>query len=69
MSTISALLLTMATARRISEVQALGIVQQVRFIAVDGSLTVRTQVVFLIKNQLTSRAHDSIRFLIFLTVA
>ncbi|MCG7878355.1 MAG: site-specific integrase [Candidatus Thiodiazotropha taylori] len=57
----TAFLLTMATARRVSEVHAFAMDKEhLRFSSVDGSLTVRTQVGFLAKNQLPSKAPDSI---------
>ena len=55
-------LLTMATARRVSEMHALSIdADHFRFSKIDGSLTLRTQPGFLAKNQLPSRAPDSIK--------
>ena len=57
----TAFLLTMATARRVSEIHAFSIDKNLfRFSHVDGSLTVRTQSGFLAKNQLPSKAPDSI---------
>ena len=57
----AAFLLTMATARRVSEVHAFSIdADHFRFSRIDGSLSLRTQVGFLAKNQLPSRALDSI---------
>ena len=54
-------LVTLATARRVSEVHALSIdSDHLRFSNLDGSLILRTQVGFLAKNQLPSRAPDSI---------
>ena len=54
-------LVTLATARRVSEVYAFSIDSgHLRFSNLDGSLILRTQVVFLAKNQLPSRAPDSI---------
>ena len=54
-------LVTLATARRVSEVHALSIDSgHLRFSNLDGSLILRTQVGFLAKNQLPSRAPDSI---------
>ena len=54
-------LLTMATARRISEVHAFAMDEEhLRFSSVDGSLTIRTQIGFLAKNQLPSKAPESI---------
>ena len=51
----------MSTARRVSEIHALSIEKNLfRFSFVDGSLTVRTQTGFLAKNQLPSKAPDSI---------
>ena len=51
----------MATARRVSEVHAFSIdPDHLRFNNMDGSLILRTQVGFLAKNQLPSRAPDSI---------
>ena len=58
----TAFLLTMATARRVSEVHAFSIdADHFRFSRIDGSLSLRTQVGFLAKNQLPSRAPDSIK--------
>ena len=57
----TAFLLTMATARRVSEIHAFSIDKEhLRFSSVDGSLTLRTQVGFLAKNQLPFKAPDSI---------
>ena len=57
----TAFLLTMATARCVSEIHALSIEKNLfRFSSVDGSLIVRTQTGFLAKNQLPSKAPDSI---------
>ena len=59
----TAFLLTMATARRVSEIHAFSIdkfLNLFRFSHVDGSVTVRTQSGFLAKNQLPSKAPDSI---------
>lgn len=57
----TAFLLTMATARRVSEVHAFSIDKDhLRFNRLDGSLTLRTQVGFLAKNQIPSKAPDSI---------
>ena len=54
-------LVTLATARRVSEVHALSIdSDHLSFSNLDGSLILRTQVGFLAKNQLPSRAPDSI---------
>ena len=54
-------LVTLAMARRVSEVHALSIdSDHLRFSNLDGSLILRTQVGFLAKNQLPSRAPDSI---------
>ena len=54
-------LVTLATARRVSEVHAFSIdSDHLRFSNLDGSLILRTQVGFLAKNQLRSRAPDSI---------
>ena len=54
-------LVTLATARRVSEVHAFSIdSDHLRFSNLDGSLILRTQVGFLAKNQLPSRAPDSI---------
>ena len=54
-------LITLATARRVSEVHAFSIdSDHLRFSNLDGSLILRTQVGFLAKNQLPSRAPDSI---------
>ena len=54
-------LVTLATARRVSEVHGLSIdSDHLRFSNLDGSLILRTQVGFLAKNQLLSRAPDSI---------
>ena len=58
----TAFLLTMATARRVSEVHAFAIDKEhFRFSNIDGSLIIRTQVGFLAKNQLPTRAPDSIK--------
>ena len=58
----TAFLLTMAMARRVSEVHAFSIdADHFRFSRIDGSLSLRTQVGFLAKNQLPSRAPDSIK--------
>ena len=57
----TAFLITMATARRVSEVHAFSIDKDhFRFSNLDGSLTLRTKIGFLAKNQLPSRAPDSI---------
>ena len=62
LSVKTAFLLTMATARRISEVHAFSIdADHFRFSKIDGSLILRTQAGFLAKNQLPSRAPDSIK--------
>ena len=54
-------LVTLAMARRVSEVHALSIdSDHLRFSNLDGSLILRTQLGFLAKNQLPSRAPDSI---------
>ena len=54
-------LVTLATARRVSEVHAFAIdSDHLGFSNLDGSLILRTQVGFLAKNQLPSRAPDSI---------
>ena len=54
-------LVTLATARRVSEVHAFSIdSDHLRFSNLDGSLILRAQVGFLAKNQLPSRAPDSI---------
>ena len=54
-------LVTLATARRVSEVHVFAIdSDHLRFSNLDGSLILRTQVGFLAKNQLPSRAPDSI---------
>ena len=54
-------LVTLATARRVSEVHAFSIdSDHLRFSNLDGSLIFRTQLGFLAKNQLPSRAPDSI---------
>ena len=54
-------LVTLATARRVSEVHAFFIdSDHLRFSNLDGSLILRTQLGFLAKNQLPSRAPDSI---------
>ena len=54
-------LVTLATARRVSEVHAFSIdSDHLRFSNLDGSLILRTQVGFLAKTQLPSRAPDSI---------
>ena len=54
-------LVTLATARRVSEVHAFAIdSDHLRFSNLDGSLILRTQVGFLAKNQLPLRAPDSI---------
>ena len=56
-------LVTLATARRVSEVHAFSIdSDHLRFSNLDGSLILRTIVGFLAKNQLPSRAPDSITF-------
>ena len=53
---------TLATARRVSEVHALSMdSDHLRFSNLDGSLILRTQLGFLAKNQLPSRAPDSIK--------
>ena len=55
-------LVTLATARRVSEVHALSMdSDHLRFSNLDGSLILRTQLGFLAKNQLPSRAPDSIK--------
>ena len=55
-------LVTQATARRVSEVHAFSIdSDHLRFSNLDGSLILRTQLGFLAKNQLPSRAPDSIK--------
>ena len=55
-------LVTLAMARRVSEVHALSIdYDHLRFSNLDGSLILRTQLGFLAKNQLPSRAPDSIK--------
>ena len=54
-------LVILATVRRVSEVHAFSIdSDHLRFSNLDGSLILRTQVGFLAKNQLPSRAPDSI---------
>ena len=54
-------LVTLATARRVSEVHAFSIdSDHLRFSNLDGSLILRTQLGFLAKNQLPSRAPESI---------
>ena len=54
-------LVTLATARRVSEVHAFSIdSDHLRFSNLEGSLILRTQVGFMAKNQLPSRAPDSI---------
>ena len=54
-------LVTLATARRVNEVHVFAIdSDHLRFSNLDGSLILRTQVGFLAKNQLPSRAPDSI---------
>ena len=53
-------LVTLATARGVSEVHASIDSDHLRFSNLDGSLILRTQVGFLAKNQLSSRAPDSI---------
>ena len=54
-------LVTLATARRVSEVHAFSIdSDHLRFSNLDGSLILMMQVGFLAKNQLPSRAPDSI---------
>ena len=54
-------LVTLATARRVSEVHAFSIdSDHLRFSNLDGSLILRTQLGFLAKNQLPSRTPDSI---------
>ena len=56
----TAFLLTMATAGRVSEVPAFAMDNEhLRFSSVDGSLTVRTQIGFLAKNKLPSKALES----------
>ena len=63
LSVKSVFLVTLATARRVSEVHALSIdSDHLRFSNQDGSLILRTQVGFLAKNQLPLRAPDSIIF-------
>ena len=58
---VKTVLVTLATARRVSEVHAFSIdSDHLRFSNLDGSLILRTQVGFLDKNQLPSRAPDSI---------
>ena len=58
----SAFLIAMATAKRVSEIHAFSIDKDhFRFSHIDGSLTLRTQPGFLAKNQLPSKAPDSIR--------
>ena len=55
-------LVTLAMARRVSEVHAFSIDSgHLRFSNLDGSLILRTQLGFLAKNQLPSRAPDSIK--------
>ena len=55
-------LVYLATARRVSEVHALSMdADHLRFSNLDGSLILRTQLGFLAKNQLPSRAPDSIK--------
>ena len=55
-------LVTLATARRVSEVHALSMdSDHLRFSNLDSSLILRTQLGFLAKNQLPSRAPDSIK--------
>ena len=55
-------LVTLATARRVSEVHALSMdSDHLRFSNLDGSLILRTQLGFLAKNQLPSRTPDSIK--------
>ena len=55
-------LVILATARRVSEVHALSMdSDHLRFSNLDGSLILRTQLGFLAKNQLPSRAPDSIK--------
>ena len=55
-------LVTLATARRVSEVHALSMdSDHLRFSNLDSSLILRTQLGFLAKNQLPSRALDSIK--------
>ena len=58
----NAFLLTMATARRVSEIHVFFSIdkEHLSFSSVDGSLTLRTQVGFLAKNQLPFKAPDSI---------
>ena len=54
-------LVTMATVRRVSEVHAFSIdPDHLRFSNMDGSLILRTQMGFLARNKLPSRAPDSI---------
>ena len=61
LSVKTAFILTMATARRVSEVHAFCIDKDhFRFSNIDGSLVLRTQPGFLAKNQLPSKAPDSI---------
>ena len=56
-----AFLITMATARCVSEVHEFSIDKDhFRFSNLDGSLTLRTQIGFIAKNQLPSGAPDSI---------
>ena len=51
----------MATDRRVSEIHAFAFAKEhFRFSSVDGSLTRRTQVGFLAKNQLPDKAPESI---------
>ena len=58
----SAFLIAMATAKRVPEIHAFSIDKDhFRFSHIDGSLTLRTQPGFLAKNQLPSKAPDSIR--------
>ena len=58
---LSVFLVTLATARRVSEVHAFSIdSDHLRFSNLDGSLILRTQLGFLAKNHLPPRAPDSI---------
>ena len=56
-------LLTMATARHVSEIHAFAIDEECfRFSSIDGSLTLRTQVGLLVKNQLLIKLLSLLQF-------
>ena len=58
---VTSFLLTLVTAGCVSEIHAFAMdVEHYRFSSVDGSLTLRTQIGFLAKNQLPSKAPESI---------